>query len=92
MSLEYELVPGVESTEGVDGIGPLLVGIEYEADVPFPWEPTDGGAIARLIRGAPTTHPTRGAWPLPRDAVSLRFTLYRVDEGSRWPTKRPTAS
>ncbi len=70
VSLEYELVPGVENAEGVDGIGPLLVGIEYEADVPLPWEPTDGGAIAPFVGGS-TTHGTRGAWPLPREAGSL---------------------
>lgn len=88
MSLEYELVPGVESAEAVNGIGPLLVGIEFEADVPLPWEPADGGAIAPFVGGA-STHGSRGSWPLPRDAGSLRFTLYGVDEGSRWPREAP---
>lgn len=88
ISLEYELVPGVESAEAQGDIGPFLVGIEYEADVPFPFEPTDGGAIAPFVGGT-ATHGTRGSWPLPREARTLRFTLHRVDEGSRWPRATP---
>lgn len=51
-----------------------LVGIDYEADVPLPWTPNDSGAIAPA-RDGPSTHGSRGTWPLPRSARILRFVL-----------------
>ncbi|MGA2307272.1 MAG: hypothetical protein ABSH29_24240 [Acidimicrobiales bacterium] len=88
-SFEYELAPGVESVEEAgEGIGPFLVGIEYQADVALPWTPADGGTIAPFV-GGPTTRGTRGSWPLPRDASLLKFVLYGLDAGSRWPRETP---
>ena len=76
-SLEYELVPGVP--RGEDGnLFSYLVGVAYEADVPLPWHPNDGGAIAPFEGGA-STHGSRGDWPLPPSARVLRFVLTGVD-------------
>ena len=82
-SLEYELVPGVPATED-DNFLRYLVGIEYEADVPLPWEPNDGGALAPF-EGGPTTHGSRGNWPLPRSARVLRFVVTGVDPATGFP-------
>ena len=88
ISLEYELVPGVESAEAAGNIFPFLVGIEYETDAPLPWVPSDGGAIAPFV-GGQSTHGSRGSWPLPREARFLRFTLRGVDEQTGWPREAP---
>jgi hypothetical protein len=85
-SLEYELVPGVGPTDGPPF--PFLVGIAYEVDVPLPWVPNDGGAIAPLA-GGPSTHGSRGSWPLPRDARLLRFMLTGIDESTGWERHEP---
>lgn len=82
-SLEYELVPGIEDEEPRAPWG-YLVGIEYTADVPLPWEPNDGGAIASP-RGGTSTHGSRGDWPLPRGARMLRFTMTGVDATTGHP-------
>lgn len=71
-SLEYELVPGLgEDHRFFDA----LVGIEYEADVPLPWDPGDQGALAPF-EGGSSTHGSRGDWPLPPDARVLTFTVW----------------
>ena len=85
-SFQYEFVPGLPPRDG--GPGPYLVGIEYEADVPLPWEPVDSGAIAPF-EGGESTHGSRGSWPLPRNAGQLRFTLYGIDHAERWPRQEP---
>jgi len=77
-TLEYELVPGVEADEDRRSPFGYLVGIEYSADVPLPWEAHDSGAIAPA-RGGVSTHGSRGNWPLPRSARVLRFALTGVD-------------
>ena len=74
-SLEYELAPGVPVLADKHGIFGYLVPIAYSADVPLPWEPSDGGAIAPFD-GAATTHGSRGSYPLPDGARMLTFTLY----------------
>lgn len=76
-ALEYELVPGVPP-EGDERPFAYLVGIEYEADVPLPWYPHDGGAIAPFVGGA-STHGSRGDWPLPPTAQVLRFVMSGID-------------
>jgi hypothetical protein len=86
-SFEYEFVPGVRAG-GDQNPYPYLVGIEYAADVPLPWEPVDGGAIAPF-EGGESTHGSRGIWPLPRNAGELRFTLYGIDNTERWPRQEP---
>lgn len=70
-SLEYELVPGLR--EGQD-LFKALVGIQYDADVPLPWDPGDSGVLAPF-EGGSSTHGSRGDWPLPPDARVLTFTL-----------------
>jgi hypothetical protein len=85
-SLEYELVPGVPPTDGPPF--PNLVGITYQADVPLPWEPNDGGAIAPF-EGGPSTHGSRGSWPLPRTAGLLRFALTGIDASTGWERSQP---
>jgi hypothetical protein len=85
-SLEYELVPGIEDSPGP--VFRYLVGITYTADVPLPWTPTDGGAIAPS-RGGPSTHGSRGTWPLPRSAQILRFDLTGIDDATGWPRPQP---
>jgi hypothetical protein len=87
-SLEYELVPGVPSSDD-ERFFSFLVGIEYEADVPLPWEPNDSGAIAPF-EGGPTTHGSRGDWPLPRSARVLRFVLTGVDQSTGFPRAEPS--
>lgn len=77
-SLEYELVPGISASEERQGPWNYLVGIEYTADVPLPWDPNDCGAIAPA-RGGESTHGSRGDWPLPRTARVLHFALSGVD-------------
>ncbi|MCE0534549.1 hypothetical protein LWF15_03430 [Kineosporia rhizophila] len=76
-SLEYELAPGVPPQSDGAALFRYLVGIQYEADVPLPWEPQDGGAIAPFT-GGDTTHGSRGDWPLPPQARVLTFSLYPV--------------
>lgn len=77
ISLEYELVPGVE-------VGPeerifhYIVGIEYRPDVELPEEPQDGGAMAPF-EGGPSTHGSRGDWPLPDGAQRLTFRIFPVE-------------
>jgi hypothetical protein len=78
--LEYELVPGVPP-EGEDRPFLYLVGIEYEADVPLPWFPNDGGVIAPF-QGGSSTHGSRGVWPLPPAARVLRFVISGIDPAS----------
>jgi hypothetical protein len=87
-SLEYELVPGIPAS-GDDSPLAYLVGIEYEADVPLPWRPNDGGAIAPF-EGGPTTHGSRGDWPLPRSARVLRFVLTGVDPATGFQRVEPS--
>jgi hypothetical protein len=85
ISLEYELVPGVPPLDNPAEFFSFLVGVEYTADVELPWEPNDGGAIAPY-EGGPSTHGSRGDWPLPEDARRLTFTLFPVDaSGSQRP-------
>ena len=72
-SFEYELAPGVPPQAGRDFFR-YLVSISYDADIELPWEPVDGGAIAPF-EGGPSTHGTRGSWPLPDGARLLTFTL-----------------
>ena len=76
-SLEYELVPGVPGVEDERFLS-YLVGIEYQCDVPLPWTPNDGGAMAPF-KGGVSTHGSRGDWPFPRSARILRFVLTGVD-------------
>jgi hypothetical protein len=85
-SLEYELVPGVQSFDG--SLFSFIVGISYQADVPLPFEPTDGGAIAPA-QGGPSTHGSRGSWPLPRNARVLRFTLTAIDAATGFESDQP---
>ena len=87
-SLEYELVPGVPPAEDGRDFLAHLVGISYEADVPLPWEPNDGGAIAPF-QGGTSTHGSRGNWPLPRGSRNLRFTLSGVDTSTGLQRDRP---
>lgn len=75
--LEYELAPGVSAAEAEGDFFRFLVGISYTADVPLPWYPSDGGAIAPFTGGA-TTHGSRGDWPLPPNARVLTFSLAGV--------------
>jgi hypothetical protein len=77
ISLEYELVPGVAPLDNPAEMFRFLVGVEYTADAELPWEPNDGGAIAPF-EGGPSTHGSRGDWPLPDGARSLTFTLFPV--------------
>ena len=77
-SLEYELVPGVPPLDSSRRFFDYLVGVDYEADAPLPWDPNDGGAIAPFEGGA-STHGSRGDWPLPRSARILRFYLSSID-------------
>jgi hypothetical protein len=87
-SLEYELVPGIPPTGDSREFFRYLVGIEYEADVPLPWEPNDGGAIAPFSGGM-STHGSRGDWPLPRLARFLRFTITGINEVTGWQRDDP---
>jgi hypothetical protein len=87
-SLEYELVPGIPPTGDSREFFRYLVGIEYEADVPLPWQPNDGGAIAPF-RGGMSTHGSRGNWPLPRSARFLRFTITGIDDVTGWQHDDP---
>ena len=87
-SLEYELVPGVPASED-EKFFSFLVGIEYEADVPLPWEPNDAGAMAPF-EGGSTTHGSRGNWPLPRSARVLRFVLTGVDPSTGFQREEPS--
>lgn len=79
ISLEYELVPGVEGMNPQEGPFRYLVGVEYSADVELAWEPNDGGAIAPFS-GGPSTHGSRGDWPLPDEARLLTFTIFAVED------------
>jgi hypothetical protein len=90
ISLEYELVPGVEPSDDGGSFFHYLVGIEYSADVELPWEPNDGGAIAPF-RGGASTHGSRGSWPLPQGANQLTFTLFAVGD-SGFPNAEPAGS
>ena len=87
-ALEYELVPGIAAEEEQSRPFSWLVGIEYAADVPLPWEPNDSGVIAPFEGGA-STHGSRGDWPLPRSARILRFTLTGVDHATGWGRLEP---
>jgi hypothetical protein len=71
-SLEYELVPGVPPLEDARNMFDFIIHVEYEADVPLPWQAVDGGAIAPFEGGA-STHGSMGTWPLPSGARTLRF-------------------
>ena len=73
-SLEYELVPGLPSEPDPWAFFDTVVGIFFNADVPLPWEPSDGGVIAPYEGGA-STHGSRGDWPLPPDARVLTFAI-----------------
>lgn len=84
VSLEYELVPGINLEEDERGPFRYLVGVEYEADVPLPWPVNDSGAIAPAV-GGPSTHGSRGDWPLPDGARMLRFELRGVDDATGFP-------
>ncbi|WP_375475374.1 hypothetical protein [uncultured Jatrophihabitans sp.] len=86
-ALEYELTPGVSEGHR-DDFFRYLVGVSYDADVELPWEPTDGGAIAPFV-GGPSTHGSRGDWPLPADARLLTFTLFGVEAGSTFTSHTP---
>lgn len=90
ISLEYELVPGVEPMDDGASVLRYLVGIEYSADVELPWDPNDGGVIAPFEGGA-STHGSRGSWPLPRGASRLTFTLFAVGD-SGFPKSEPAGS
>ena len=83
-AFEYELVPAVPPHHAQD-IFRYLVGISYEADAELPWDPIDGGAIAPF-EGGPSTHGSRGDWPLPAGARRLTFTLFGIPPGSRFPS------
>lgn len=87
-SLEYELVPGVTPQEGQGAAFRYLVGIEYEADVPLPWEVNDSGVIGPAVGGT-STHGSRGDWPLPAGARVLRFELHGVDAATGFPDESP---
>jgi hypothetical protein len=84
-ALEYELVPGIPPLRDEGRFFDYLVGISYDADVLLPWDGNDGGAIAPF-EGGPSTHGSRGQWPLPPDARVLTFTLFPpmsvTDDGS----------
>ncbi|MGJ7440540.1 hypothetical protein [Aquipuribacter sp. MA13-6] len=84
-ALEYELVPGIPPSAEEGSFFDHLVGITYDADVLLPWDGDDGGAIAPF-EGGPSTHRSRGEWPLPPDARVLTFTLFPpmslADDGS----------
>jgi hypothetical protein len=82
------LVPGV-APQREDDFVRFLVGIEYSADVELPWDPTGGGAIAPF-KGGPSTHGSRGSWPLPVDAKQLYFDLYPVPPGQRRTADEPS--
>ncbi len=91
ITLEYELVPGVDPAEVAGpgrGVFSFLVGIDYDADIPLPWTPNDHGAIAPF-EGGESTHGSRGSWPLPRQARILRFTLTGVDDATGNPQSEP---
>lgn len=85
-SLEYELAPGVPAEAGDGPPFPYLAGMAYAADVPLPWEASDDGVIANFA-GEPTTHGSRGPWPVPSGATVLTFTLFPVD-GSGFPSNQ----
>lgn len=82
-SLEYELVPGVESQYDRN-IFHYLVGIDYQADTPLPWPANESGAIA-TFNGGPSTHGSGGDWPLPEGTRHLTFRLTGIDETTGGP-------
>lgn len=87
-SLEYELVPGISSAHPGRAPFAYLVGIHYSADVDLPWTPNDHGAIAPA-RGGASTHGSRGDWPLPSEARTLRFVLTGIDKANEFQRDEP---
>jgi hypothetical protein len=86
-SLEYELVPGVAQLNSSQRLFDYLVGVDYRADSPLPWDPSDGGAIAPFEGGA-STHGSRGDWPLPKSARTLRFYISGIDPATGFQRDR----
>lgn len=85
ISLEYEIVPGVTEQEHREkGLFAFIVAIDYSPDVPFGEPVADFGAIAPF-KGGPSTHGSRGNWPLPAGASRLLFRLVgRQSSGDSW--------
>ncbi len=71
--LEYELVPGVPASPSSSVVA-TRVRVSFDAGGAFPADLHDGGAIAPFV-GGPTTHGSRGPWPLPPGARVLTFAL-----------------
>lgn len=86
--LWYELVPGLTEAEDEDGFFPYLVAVDYSADLPLPWEISDGGAMAPS-EGGMSTAGCRGAWPIPDGARILTFEITGFDKDTREENDTP---
>jgi hypothetical protein len=93
VSLEYDLVPGVDPGEVADGFDErFMVQASYRSDVELPWTTagdsgTGPGGI-ELFAGGPRTHGTLGPWPVPDGARTLTFVFYRPPTSTRDSSSR----
>jgi hypothetical protein len=82
VSLEYDLIPGVEPGEVVDGFNErFLMEASYRADVQLPWTTAGHGGTGpcsiEFYAGGARTHGSLGPWPVPDGARRVTFVLYR---------------